>query len=77
MRVPRRFRAHVEVMAGEPMDGATATADALEARVRALRGFPLGLSSSQIRERVRVGKTIDHLVPPAVAETIRNSRLYL
>ncbi|UOV04264.1 MFS transporter [Pseudoxanthomonas sp. F37] len=38
MRVPRRFRAHVEVMAGEPMDGATATADALEARVRALRG---------------------------------------
>jgi nicotinate-nucleotide adenylyltransferase len=46
-------------------------------RVRSLRGFPLGLSSSQIRERVRVGKTIDHLVPPAVAETIRNSRLYL
>ena len=46
-------------------------------RVRALRGFPLGLSSSQIRERVRAGKTIDHLVPPAVAETIRNSRLYL
>lgn len=38
MRVPRRFRAHVDVMAGEPMDGATATADALEARVRALRG---------------------------------------
>lgn len=38
MRVPRRFRAHVEVMAGEPMDGATATADVLEARVRALRG---------------------------------------
>ena len=38
MRVPRRFRAHVAVMAGEPMDGATATADVLEARVRALRG---------------------------------------
>jgi nicotinate-nucleotide adenylyltransferase len=46
-------------------------------RVRALRGFPLGLSSSQIRERVRSSKTIEHLVPPAVAETIRNSRLYL
>ncbi|MEL1265474.1 MFS transporter [Pseudoxanthomonas putridarboris] len=38
MRVPRRFRAHVEVMVGEPVDGATATAEALEARVRALRG---------------------------------------
>lgn len=38
MRVPRRFRAHVEVMAGEPMDGATVDADALEAKVRALRG---------------------------------------
>ena len=38
MRVPRRFRAHVKVVAGEPMDGATATAESLEARVRALRG---------------------------------------
>lgn len=46
-------------------------------RVRTLRGFPLALSSSQIRERVRTGKSIDALVPTAVAETIRNSRLYL
>jgi nicotinate-nucleotide adenylyltransferase len=46
-------------------------------RVRTLRGFPLALSSSQIRERARIGKTIDTLVPTAVAETIRNSRLYL
>lgn len=38
MRVPRRFRAHVEVMAGEPMDGAAVDADVLEAKVRALRG---------------------------------------
>lgn len=38
MRVPRRFRAHVEVMAGEPMDGTQATAELLEAKVRALRG---------------------------------------
>jgi 1-acyl-sn-glycerol-3-phosphate acyltransferase len=38
MRVPRRFRANVDVVAGEPMDGAAATADVLEARVRALRG---------------------------------------
>ena len=38
MRVPRRFRAHVDVVAGEPIDGATADAEVLEARVRALRG---------------------------------------
>jgi nicotinate-nucleotide adenylyltransferase len=45
-------------------------------RVRALQGFPFGVSSSQIRERVRAGRSIDHLVPGAVAEAIRNSRLY-
>mgnify|MGYP000848336511 FL=1 len=38
MRVPRRFRAHVDVAAGEPVPGETATAESLEARVRALRG---------------------------------------
>ncbi len=38
MRVPRRFRAHVEVMAAPPIAGAEATAALLEARVRELRG---------------------------------------
>jgi hypothetical protein len=38
MRVPRRLRAHVEVAVGVPVDGATATAESLEAQVRALRG---------------------------------------
>ena len=38
MRVPRRLRAHVEVVAGTPIDGATATAESLEAQVRMLRG---------------------------------------
>jgi 1-acyl-sn-glycerol-3-phosphate acyltransferase len=38
MRVPRRFRAHVEVVAGAPVDGAGATAESLEAIVRELRG---------------------------------------
>ena len=38
MRVPRRFRAHVAVMADAPVDGAIADAPMLEARVRALRG---------------------------------------
>ncbi len=38
MRVPRRFRARVEVVAGPPIDGTVATAARLEARVRELRG---------------------------------------
>jgi nicotinate-nucleotide adenylyltransferase len=46
-------------------------------RGRTLSGFPLAISSSQIRSRVKLGLTIDHLVPAAVAEAIRNNRLYL
>jgi nicotinate-nucleotide adenylyltransferase len=42
-----------------------------------LKGFPLGVSSSQIRERVKLGRAIDGLVPGPVAEAIRNNRLYL
>ncbi|MCY7354758.1 MAG: MFS transporter [Lysobacter sp.] len=38
MRMPRRFRAHVEVVAGAPVDGSEATAERLEAEVRRLRG---------------------------------------
>jgi nicotinate-nucleotide adenylyltransferase len=46
-------------------------------RGRTLKGFPLGVSASQIRSRVKAGLTIDHLTPPAVAEAIHNYRLYL
>ena len=38
MRIPRRFRARIEVVAGPPMDGRTATAAELERAVRGLRG---------------------------------------
>jgi 1-acyl-sn-glycerol-3-phosphate acyltransferase len=37
-RLPRRFRAHIELIAGPPMPGPAVTAAELEARVRALRG---------------------------------------
>jgi 1-acyl-sn-glycerol-3-phosphate acyltransferase len=37
-RLPRRLRAPIEVMAGEPVAGSAASAELLEARVRALRG---------------------------------------
>jgi nicotinate-nucleotide adenylyltransferase len=46
-------------------------------RGRALNSFPLGVSSSQIRERVKAGLPIDLLVGRVVAEAIRNNRLYL
>ena len=46
-------------------------------RGKQLAGFPLGVSSSQVRERVRAGLSLRGLVPEAVAEAIANSRLYL
>jgi nicotinate-nucleotide adenylyltransferase len=46
-------------------------------RLRQLKGFPFGVSSSEIRARVRQGLPIGQLVPGPVAEAIRNSGLYL
>jgi nicotinate-nucleotide adenylyltransferase len=46
-------------------------------RGRFLTGFPFGVSSSQIRSRIKSGLPVDHLVPAAVAEAIRNNGLYL
>ena len=43
----------------------------------ALTGFPFGVSSSQIRARIKADLTVEGLVPAAVAEAIRNSGLYL
>jgi nicotinate-nucleotide adenylyltransferase len=45
-------------------------------RGRVLKGFPIEISSSQIRARVKAGLPIDHLVPPFVAETIRATGVY-
>jgi nicotinate-nucleotide adenylyltransferase len=45
-------------------------------RVRVLGGWPLKLSSSQIRARVQAGLPVDHLVPPGVAAVIREAALY-
>jgi nicotinate-nucleotide adenylyltransferase len=46
-------------------------------RGRILRGFPLDISSSEIRRRVRARLPLAHLVPAAVAEAIGNNGLYL
>jgi nicotinate-nucleotide adenylyltransferase len=46
-------------------------------RGHTLKGFPLGVSSSEIRARVKAGLPIDLFVPPPVAEAIHGGRLYL
>jgi nicotinate-nucleotide adenylyltransferase len=48
-----------------------------EFRLRWLKGVPFAVSASEIRQRVRAGLPLDWLVPAAVAEAIRNNRLYL
>ena len=45
-------------------------------RLRHLRGWPLGVSSSEIRDRVRNGMSFEHLVPSGTAEIIASERLY-
>ena len=60
-----------------PRPGETAAPAPPPFRLRILSGFPLGVSSSQIRSRVKAGLPIHNLVPAAVAEAIRNNRLYL
>ena len=60
-----------------PRPGQTIAAPPAPFRLRTLRGFPLALSSSQIRARVQAGLAVQNLVPPGVNEFICNNRLYL
>lgn len=46
-------------------------------RGQLLAGTPAAISSSGIRERIRSGKSIRHLVPGPVGDVIMNNRLYL
>jgi nicotinate-nucleotide adenylyltransferase len=41
-----------------------------------LKGFPVSISASEIRARVRAGLSIEPLTGPVVAEAIRNNGLY-
>src|SRR5208282_2385919 len=60
-----------------PRPGGAAATFPAPFRGRMLRGFPLGVSSSEIRARVKAGLPIDHLVPPAVAGAVRDAGLYV
>jgi nicotinate-nucleotide adenylyltransferase len=46
-------------------------------RAQYLKGFPIALSASQLRERVKNGLPVDLFVGSAVAEAIRHNALYL
>jgi nicotinate-nucleotide adenylyltransferase len=45
-------------------------------QLRYLRGWPLAVSSSEIRQRVVEGRSYAHLVPATVAEVIERETLY-
>jgi nicotinate-nucleotide adenylyltransferase len=44
---------------------------------RILKGFPVEISSSQIRARVKAGLSVENLMPPFVAEAIHAAKLYV
>ena len=46
-------------------------------RLHALKGWPLKVSASEIRERLQKGLPISHLVPSHVASVLENEHLYL
>lgn len=59
-----------------PRSGQSAVEFPAPFRGRMLKGFPFEVSSSEIRERVKKGLSIDLLVPPFVAPAIRDSGAY-
>lgn len=46
-------------------------------RGKILKGFPIDISSSQIRARIKANLPIKNLVPPFVAEAIHAAKLYV
>jgi nicotinate-nucleotide adenylyltransferase len=60
-----------------PRPGGTAPVFPAPFRGRTLKGFPLAVSSSEIRARVKSGLPVGHLVPPFVADAIHNAHLYI
>ena len=51
--------------------------DAIRARVQPVPMTPLDISASDIRQRIRAGRSIRYLTPPHVIEYIQQHRLYL
>jgi len=59
-----------------PRPGETAVEFPKPFRGKILKGFPIEISSSQIRARVKANLPIENLVPPFVAGVIHAARLY-
>src|ERR1019366_3850621 len=62
--------------AAVPRPGETVAEFPKPFRGRILKGFPVEISSSQIRTRVKAGLSVENLVPPFVADAIRAAGLY-
>lgn len=60
-----------------PRPGETAVEFPKPFRGKLLKGFPLAISSSQIRARVKAGLPLENLVPPFVADAIRTAKIYI
>jgi nicotinate-nucleotide adenylyltransferase len=60
-----------------PRPGEPAAAFPKPFRGRFLKGFPVEISSSQIRARVKANLPVENLLPPFVAGAIRAARLYV
>lgn len=59
-----------------PRPGETPASAEPPFQIQVLGGWPLKVSSSQLRARVQAGKEIGHLVPAGVAEVIREMGIY-
>jgi nicotinate-nucleotide adenylyltransferase len=60
-----------------PRPGETAAEFPKPFRGRILKGFPIEISSSQIRARVKANLPVENFVPPFVAEAIHVAKLYV
>ena len=69
--------ARLAVFVAVPRPGGAGTVFPPDFRGQTLRGFPIAISSSEIRARVRAGLPIDHLVPATVAGAIQAAKMYL
>ena len=59
-----------------PRPGAQEEAFPQPFRGRYLQGKPMAISASEIRERVRAGRSVANLVPPPVAQLLNSMQIY-
>jgi nicotinate-nucleotide adenylyltransferase len=69
--------ARLAEFAAVPRPGETAAEFPKPFRGRILKGYPIEISSSQIRARIKADLPIENLVPPFVAQAIRAAKLYI